>query len=216
MAQYVPSKAFGVWHLIPKFLLLKASPAFASSGIVVTKASNVISSGIGGDGENNSMEIGKNRRCIEKDYGLSWDVQAELDGLVMKFMFEENTVGANSEALQCLRKGSDGGKTWGKCEDYEVYVRELVTLERSRYEGGAGQLKVRAYFAGNDSMIGKKGQEYVEECWGGKEGTGAFEDVLNFESTTFAELEHDSLLQSAAVLESVFHHSGGIPVDRLE
>ncbi|KAE8415052.1 hypothetical protein BDV36DRAFT_263764 [Aspergillus pseudocaelatus] len=209
MAQYVPVKAFSVWNLIPKFFLLKAGPAFTSSGVAITKTSNVISSGSGfsSAGENDT-ELERNRRQIENEYGLSRDVQAELDSLMFQFMFEESTVGANSEALQCLRKGPDSGKTWGKCEDYGAYVKELVDLERRRLRRtGEEKLKVRAYFAGNDSMIGKAGQEYVEKCWAGN--TGEFKDALDFESMTFAELEHDSLVQSAEVLKSIFLHAGG-------
>ncbi|KAF7590645.1 hypothetical protein BBP40_002597 [Aspergillus hancockii] len=195
MAQYLPSTVFGVWNLIPKFFLLKVAPVFASSGMAMTKSSSVMSSGVVGVAEDVS-ELEKNRRRIERGYGLSRDVQAELDSLVMSFMFEENTVGANSEALQCLRKGSDGWKTWGKCEDYGVYVR--------------------AYFAKNDSMIENRGQKYVEECWFGEGGAEEFGDVLDFESATYAELEHDSLLQSAKVLESIFVHAGGIQQNVLE
>lgn len=209
MAQYVPVKAFSVWNLIPKFFLLKAGPAFTSSGVAIAKTSNVISSGSGfsSAGENDT-ELERNRRQIENEYGLSRDVQAELDSLMFQFMFEESTVGANSEALQCLRKGSDSGKTWGKCEDYATYVKELVDLERRRHRRtGEEKLKVRAYFAGNDSMIGKAGQEYVEGCWAGN--TGEFRDALDFESTMLAELEHDSLVQSAEVLKSIFLHAGG-------
>ncbi|GMG25285.1 unnamed protein product [Aspergillus oryzae] len=209
MAQYVPVKAFNVWNLIPKFLLLKAGPAFTSSEAAITKTSNVISSGSGfSSGGENYTELERNRRQIEYEYGLSRDVQAEIDSLIFQFMFEESTVGANSEALQCLRKGSDSSNTWGKCENYEAYVKELVDLEGRRHRRtGQEKLKVRAYFAGNDSMIGKAGQDYVEECWA--RDTREFKDALDFESRTFTQLEHDSLVQSAEVLKSIFLHVGG-------
>ncbi|KAJ1709607.1 Alpha/Beta hydrolase protein [Aspergillus flavus] len=209
MAQYVPVKAFNVWNLIPKFLLLKAGPAFTSSEAAITKTSNVISSGSGfSSGGENYTELERNRRQIENEYGLSRDVQAEIDSLIFQFMFEESTVGANSEALQCLRKGSDSSNTWGKCENYEAYVKELVDLEGRRHRRtGQEKLKVRAYFAGNDSMIGKAGQNYVEECWA--RDTREFKDALDFESRTFTQLEHDSLVQSAEVLKSIFLHVGG-------
>ncbi|KAB8263268.1 hypothetical protein BDV32DRAFT_4143 [Aspergillus pseudonomiae] len=216
MAQYVPVKAFSIWNLIPKFLLLKAGPAFTSSGVAITKTSDVISSGSGfSSGEDYTTELERNRRQIENEYGLSRDVQAELDSLTFQFMFEESTVGANSEALQCLRKGSDSGKTWGKCDDYGTYVKELANREGRRHRrAGEEKLKVRAYFAGNDSMIGKAGQEYVEECWACN--TREFKDTLDFESGTFAELDHDSLVQSAEVLKSIFLHAGGTTPDGFE
>ncbi|KAE8356357.1 Alpha/Beta hydrolase protein [Aspergillus coremiiformis] len=209
IAQYLPGKAFDIWNLIPKFLLLKAGPAFASGAAAMSKTWNVVSSGssisVSGRSE---AEQEKNRRQIEKDYGLARDVQTEIHFLMLRFMFEENTVGANSEAVQCLRMGADCEKTWGKCKDYGVYVRELVDLESGRdRKPGEDRLKVRAYFAETDSMIGKKGQQYVEECWNGN--TEGFASALDFETTTFPGLDHDSLVESAEVLKSIFLHAGG-------
>ena len=117
MLQYIPTKAFGLWHRIPRFFLLQAAPAFASSGAVVKKVTNAISLNDTSSQDNSHQE--KQRRHIEEVYGVSRDMQVELDNLMFKYMFEENTVGANSEALQCLRK--EPYNTWGKCEDYEPF-----------------------------------------------------------------------------------------------
>ncbi|KAE8147666.1 hypothetical protein BDV25DRAFT_159840 [Aspergillus avenaceus] len=208
LAQYIPSKAFSVWHLIPKFLILKAGPVFASSGVAMNKASNTVASSVSIDG-GSSSELESNRRRIEERHGLSRDVQAELETLVMNFMFEENTVGANSEALQCLRKGPAGIELWGKCADYQDYVRELVGLERRQCANTAGRdkLKIRTFFAESDAMIGKAGQKYVENCWHGREGE--FDNVLDFETKTVAGTDHDQLVLSLGVLESAFSDAGG-------
>ncbi|KAH7137364.1 hypothetical protein B0J13DRAFT_77570 [Dactylonectria estremocensis] len=210
MAQYVPVSAFSVWHLIPKFFLVQAGPALATSGTVFTKVSNLVSSGTLGGGQDNS-ESAKNRRRIEGVYGLPRDVQAEIDTQVFKAMFDENTVGANSEALQCLKKGQSW--SWGNCEDYETFVRELVIRERDRRTAGQGnegsaKLKVTTFFAETDVMIGKKGQVYMETCLRGKDGE--FQDVLDYETHTVSGSDHDSLVQSAAVLEQLFTIAGGI------
>lgn len=210
MARYVPAPAFSLWNRIPQLFLLKAGPAFASSGTVVTKLSNVVfSGGAASGGGQDSSEVEVNRRRIEEEYGLARDVQAELDSLMFKFMFAEDTVAANDEALQCLKKGG----TWGRADDYGEFVRELVELERRRVGdaeciGGTARLKVRAYFAESDAMIGKRGQKYVEECWRGKED-GEWQDVLDFQSTTVAGTDHDSLVQSVKALEMVFVDAGG-------
>lgn len=116
---------------------------------------------------------------------------------MMQFMFQERTVGSNSEALHCLRKEPN---TWGKCEDYEVFVRELVELERGR---ASVPLRVRAFFAESDSMIGKKGQAYFEKCWH-QINDGDFRIGVEFESRIVAGTDHDSLVQSAEVWESIF------------
>lgn len=191
LAQLVPVKAFNVWHQIPRFFLLKAGPALASSGAVVTKLHGSVSRN-GHDGAASS-QVDRTRRRIEHDYGLARDVQVELESLIFRFLFEESTVGANAEAMQCLRKGPQ--VTWGKCSDYAEFVRELAELEQ-RSKPGA-RLKMQAYFAENDSMIGKKGQGYFEECW-------VEQNVFDFEARTVPGVDHDSLSQCTEILEGVF------------
>lgn len=211
MVRYLPAPAFSIWNRIPQFFLLTAGPALASSGTVVTKFSNALSSGgvVGGGGQDRSA-VEENQRRLEEGYGLARDVKVELDTLVFKFMFAEDTVAANDEALQCLKKGG----TWGEADDYGKFVKGMADLERRRRMGDAGciggkaRLKVRAYFAESDAMIGKRGQTYVEECWKGKED-GEFQDVLDFQSMTVAGTDHDSLVQSVKVLERIFVEAGG-------
>ncbi|KAH7133729.1 Alpha/Beta hydrolase protein [Dactylonectria macrodidyma] len=210
VAQYIPVSAFSIWNLIPKFFLVQAQPALATSGAVFTKASNVVSSGMLGGGQDNS-ELEKNRRRIEEAYGLPRDVQAEIDTQVFKLMFGESTVGANSEALQCLKKGQ--GWSWGSCGDYEAFVREIATRERERQTAVQGheasvKLKVTTIFAETDALIGKKGQTYMEACWHGKDGE--FQDVLDYETHTIAGGDHDSVVQSAEVLKNLFTIAGGV------
>ncbi|KAK7414058.1 hypothetical protein QQX98_007090 [Neonectria punicea] len=196
MLQYIPVSAFSIWHLIPKFFVLTAGPALASSGAVVTKVSNVVSSGgIGGGSDTSGLE--ENHQRVAGRYGLSRDDQAAIDARVFKVMFEENTVGANSEALQCLRKGKDW--SWGKCENYSVFVKDLVDRERNRRQVGE-----------NTDGGGKlKGQAYMEQCWKGKDEED-FQEVLDFQASTVFGADHDSTMQSVAVLEKVFVDAGGV------
>lgn len=191
LAQLVPEKAFIAWHLIPRFMLLTAKPVLASSGAVVTKLQGSVSSGSSHSRDLSQVE--RTRERIETEYGLPKDVQAELATLTVRFLFQEQSVGANDEALQCLRKGPR--RTWGKCEDYALFVKELADAER---RAGRARLKIQAYFAEEDSMIGKKGQRYVEECFSRRQ------DVLDFESITVPGVDHDGLSQCAEVLNSVF------------
>lgn len=141
-------------------------------------------------------ERDQNRRYIEENYGLSVDEQNEIDASMMQFMFKENTIGANSEAMQCLRKKP---ANWGNCEDYNIFVRELIASERERVRVGA-PLKVQAFFGEEDSMIGSGGQAYFEKCWHQADGN---EDILKFESTKVAGTDHDNLVQSAHVWEKI-------------
>ncbi|KAL2133771.1 hypothetical protein VTI74DRAFT_1708 [Chaetomium olivicolor] len=201
MAQNLPSSVFGIWHHIPKFALASTT-AFNKISILLPSSSGV-----------NAVEtppLERNRQRLESDYGLPLELQKELQTLTLKSMFSENMVGADSEALQCLRKGPAG--LWGDCEDYMLFVRKLAELERSRRsaEGGSNREKLRisVYFAESDTMIGKKGQSYMEDCWKGS-GGDEFQDVLEFTTATISETDHDSIVQSVEVLKQIFLSASG-------
>jgi hypothetical protein len=191
VAKYIPAPVFQLWHHIPRLFLSQDGSATATSGEAIAKFSAMFSSGA-------AEERDKNRRYIEDNYGLSMDQQNEISAAMMQFMFKENAAGSDSEAMQCLRKSPS---TWGNCEDYNLFVRDLVERERERDRAGV-PLKVNAYFAEEDSMIGKQGQAYFEKCWQ-QEGLGGLGDVLTFESTTIPGSDHDSLVQSAEVWERI-------------
>ncbi|UKZ82799.1 hypothetical protein TrVFT333_010597 [Trichoderma virens FT-333] len=202
MAQYVPTQAFGLWNHI--------TPAFATSGTIFTKTASFFSSSIdNGDGQELSSR-NRDRQKLAAAYDLPRDVQLELETMLMKKIFDENTTGANDEALQCLRKGK--GWSWGECDDYSVFVKALVSAERQKKQldpnfQDSMKLKIRAYFAESDVMIGVGGQKYVEECWGWPESL--FDDVIDFSSVTVAGTDHDSVMQSIEVLEKLFADAGG-------
>ncbi|KAK8082590.1 hypothetical protein PG996_001371 [Apiospora saccharicola] len=201
MAQWLPNQAFNAWHHIPRLVVTKAQPAFASSGAVFTKATSAI---LGKPG--NSSDGGHSSRRIEKKYGVTRDLQTELDELIPKTMFEGQTVGADSEVMQCLKKGATG--TWGECDDYPTYIRNLAELERSRgLEEGKARVKVRIYFAETDAMIGQRGKMYLEECWAGNEGE--FEDCIDFAAESIEGADHDTVCRKLKVLEAIFHEAGG-------
>jgi len=162
-------------------------------------------------GLNNSVQtqpLERNRQRVEREYGLDVELQRELATLSFKAIFGENTAGANSEALQCLRKGPVG--LWGDCEDYGVFVGKVAEVERGRGSRDGGEkLRIRVYFAESDALIGKKGQRYMEECWTGS-GGGEFQDVHNFTTTTIGETDHDNVVQSLECLEQIFTSAGGV------
>jgi hypothetical protein len=190
-AQFIPASAFKLWHHIPRLFLAQDGSATATSGAAVAKFSAMLS-------PSTTEQRDKNRRYIEENYGLGLDRQVEIDSAMMQNMFKEDTVGANSEALQCLRKKPD---TWGVCEDYDVFVKKFLELEKERGRSGV-PLKVQTYFAEEDSMSGKKGQAYFEKCWAQAEA-GDLGTVLKFESTTIPGSDHDGLVQSAEVWERI-------------
>jgi hypothetical protein len=200
MVQYLPTSVFGVWHHIPKFV--------SASGTALNKIYKLLPSS-SGVSVAETLPLERNRQKIESDYGLPLELQKELATLTFRSMFSENTVGANSEALQCSRKGPAG--LWGDCEDYALFVKKLAGLERSRRadecDGNGEKLRISAYFAESDVLIGKRGQSYMEDCWKG--GGDEFQDVLKFTTATISETDHDSVVQSAEVLKQIFISAGG-------
>jgi hypothetical protein len=199
MLQYIPTPAFRIWHLIPCFVVLNLGPVLAATRTAAAKISHLAAR----SSEDTSEE---------EDYGLPHDLRAELNPMIFRAMFKDNTIGANGEALLCLRKVQKG--TWGKCDDYGVFVAELVDRERAREAvvgstGGRAKLKIRAYFATSDNMIGKRGQNYMEACWRGPDKDGSFKDVIDFKTTTVAEVDHDTLMESIETWKSIFIDAGG-------
>jgi hypothetical protein len=188
--------------------------------MVFTSLSNAFSSGAeGGRDDRDNSAVGVNRRRLEEEYGLAKEVQIELDKLVFKSTFGEDTSGANDEALLCLRKGG----TWGEADDYAEYVKRLAELERRRLDeigsppenSRLSRLKVRTYFAESDAMSGRRGQAYVEECWKGA-GDDLYQDVIDFQFEVLPGSDHDSIVQSVAALERVFRDAGGRICSRLD
>lgn len=201
MAQSLPTSIFGVWHHIPKIA--------SASGTAFDRITRLLPSSSGVNATE-SPPLDRNRQRIESDYGLPVALQKELQSATLKSMLNEKMVGADSEALCCLRKGP--AELWGECDDYTLFVKKLAELERSRRadqsSGDREKLRVSAYFAETDAMIGEKGQRYMEGCWKGSEGD-QFQDVLDFATTTVSETDHDSVVQSVDVLEQIFLRAGG-------
>lgn len=196
MVQRLPAGIFQLWHRMPKIAsdcetvfskFAKLLPA--SSGISSTK----------------SPLIERDRQKREAEYGMPMELLRELTNVALSSTLSESLVGADSEALYCVRKGPAG--FWGECDDYALFVRKLSELERSRRaEQGCGdsqKLRISAYFAETDDMIGKKGQTYMEDCWKGS-GGDEFQDVLGFTTTTVSETDHDTVVVCVEVLEQLF------------
>ncbi|KAL4886513.1 Alpha/Beta hydrolase protein [Aspergillus karnatakaensis] len=197
-AQYIPTMAFGAWHHIPRFFVTQASPVFASSGALVRRMS--MTSGLGGASqEADRTFLDANYRRVERDYGVPVKQSAELARLAVEYMFAENTVGANSEALHCLKKVKGGD--WGFCDDYAVCAKTLGARERTRKGGGRGSMTLRVFHAETDALVGMKGQKYLEECW---RNLGEGSDGVEFISRVVDGTDHDTVSQAVEVWEEIF------------
>ncbi|KAJ6164425.1 hypothetical protein N7470_003097 [Penicillium chermesinum] len=125
--QYMPTKVFSIWNQLPRFFITKASPALATSGTFFRNLAPKSNKAI--EEERTFMEV--NYARIEKSYGVPRKESAELSSLCVRFMFTEESVGANSEALYCLRKAE--ANDWGVCSDYAQFA-QTVARERSPRE----------------------------------------------------------------------------------
>lgn len=209
MAQFIPNKAFGLWNEIPKFLNTSGLfSALSASGTVFNKVGEMMSSSAPSttapDAQTEDF-YDANCRKLEEKCGFPQDVQKALESETTKAVFKESTVGANSEALLCLKKGKQG--QWGRCEDLADYLTDLASLERSRRESATigGKLKVDMFFGETDFMIGEAGQAYVEKCW----QDSNYKDAFDYEATTIVESNHDSVVSSVEVWERIFIAAGG-------
>lgn len=191
MAQHIPTMAFALWNKIPRFVATQASPVLSASGALFRHISPS-GSGDSNDPPEDLSFLHENWRRVERVYGTPFLEQKELAQLAIRFMHAENTVGANSEAMQALRK--DGGSSWGVCSDYAECAKALAT------EG----YTLRAYFAATDALVGERGQKYFEQCW-----TAPGTEAVHFVSRTIEGSDHDTIVQAVEVWEDIFASVAG-------
>lgn len=185
------------WDNIIGLIINRASPTLDSS-------SGALSAFAGIFGRKNGNETKKKfeeeeRKC-EEGYGMSLSVKKELEKIMMKFMFEENTKGANDEARLCLK--STEGCSWDACEDCPEFVKNLKqSWEKKVTKEGSGKLKTKIVFAEEDVMIGKKGIDYFTECWTQEKcGRGIGVECVQIEGT-----DHDSVIDpEKGFIQSIF------------
>lgn len=200
----LPAVSINQWSKLASFFVLQASGTIEASSGVLSRLTTALT-----PGNSEPSEQEKNFKIIDRDYGLSFDTQMELKNLTGKRMFSEETVGANSEALNCLKKGPEG--SWGEADDLTGLVNKLAVRQREQQQQEQDpqlKLSVMIYLAETDVMTGKTGQEYFRSCWT-KEGEG-YEDSLDVKITTIEESDHDSVIQSAEALKEVFKSSSSL------
>ena len=142
-------------------------------------------------------------------YGTSEEVGAIIEDLKTKYFFAENTTAANQDALLCSKKCEPAD--WGVCWDYKQCVQTIVEQERSRESSSVkSELRVAAYFAEADVMIGKGGRTYFEECW----RQPGVDEHIQFQSKELPGTDHDSALidLKKGALEGIFAELGELNI----
>ncbi|KAG9255102.1 Alpha/Beta hydrolase protein [Emericellopsis atlantica] len=192
--QKLPEMSFGYWNKMASFFALKASVMVGFSSGLLAQFAGALSPG---NDEPSAREA--NMKVIERDYGLGVDLQVVLEMAVTRGLFAEDTVGANHEALVCLKKGS--GAFWAEADDMAVLIDKLAVRERETRVEGRAALRVGIFFAETDAMTGKTGQEYFQSCWKGE--NGQYEGCFDVKIKTIDKSDHDSVLRAAEALVDV-------------
>jgi hypothetical protein len=158
LASLLPHRTLNHWNKITDFILNTAQPVLSASGGSITFVTSAFKSKVATEKVKKKDE----EKCL-LGYGVSTDVKKEVDKLVFKYAFEEDSNGANDEARLCLK--STSGTGWDKCEDFEEYVRNLAGVWERRVGEGGPKLGVKIVFPEEDRMIGEKGKMYFRMCW---------------------------------------------------
>lgn len=119
-------------------------------------------------------------------YGCDADTAKEISKLSSAYIWAEETKAINDEALVCLHK--TGPDSWAACEDYSQLVRDLVKQESELHP--AQKLRVFAFFAESDDLVGTGGQKYVEACF----AQPGVADYIDFTSCVKPGTDHNSIM----------------------
>jgi hypothetical protein len=187
----LPNSLLNHWDDIIALMINKASPAFGASSGAIAGFTRMF--GLGKKIDEKEEE----RKCREH-FGMELSVKKEVERLVFKYAFEENTKGANDEARLCLK--STEGTGWDAAESYPDLVANLKAVWE-KVRNGSAKLKVKIVFAEEDAMIGVKGKKYFEDCWM-QEKCG---DGIEVECGEVKGTDHDSVLDlSKGILGDIF------------
>lgn len=193
------------WDNLSGFVATKILPSFAASGGLmesVASSTHVL----GGSKSKKQKEDDDDDAESMELYGMTCVQKKEVSNLGLKFMFAEETSGANDEALLCLRKGTESDVGWGICEDYAAFVPKLAEKWKgvSENQDDPPKFRMQAYFASSDVMSGEGGQNYFQHCWE-KEKCG---DAIEFLGTVVENTSHDNIgFPEKGVLENVLREA---------
>ncbi|KAK3701694.1 hypothetical protein LTR37_015347 [Vermiconidia calcicola] len=177
LASKVPNGMLDSWNGLNKVINERVVPSVLWSGGMFSAVAGLFQSGEDGD-----------RAPPGEKYGTSDETAKAIEALMSKYFFAEGTTAGNEDAKLCLKK--DPSASWGVCEDYEEYVRNLVEQESGRAQDGDAKLNVHVFFAESDMMIGMAGERYFERCW----RQAGVSDHIEYESTKLPGTDHDSAL----------------------
>lgn len=155
----LPDGVLNHWGSLMSFVVNNITPMITSSGGAFAALKSSLAPQIAASTQKEALE----HHCREA-YGISLETKKEMDALLFKWAFLEDTSGINDEARLCLK--NTGDCSWDACENYEEMVTNLVEMWTERVERNqSAELEVKIYLAEEDIMIGDKGKEYFRKCW---------------------------------------------------
>lgn len=202
------------WNKLNGFMATTLLPAIGnSSGLLASFSTASLSSSSTSTSESSlgDSSISDEEQKFIDAYGMTSSQKSALVSIFLKYMFAEDTTGANDEALLCLRKSPD--ITWEFCDDYVAYVPQLAQRweeysSSNNRDGSASmttpQLKIQAYFASSDMMVGQGGRKYFESIW----NEASCSNVIQFEGMEVKNTSHDSIGDPTnGAMEKVFEEA---------
>ena len=196
----VPEGLLNKWPSIAKFMNTQVAPMFTFSGQMV----NCIT--------NSSLPDAQLESTAEQDYDPELKtIFPDLERLIPKLFMEgvfllgfarstinsylENMSGGADEAFITLKRGDKW--TWGLFEDTDEAISKVVSQERSLVSARNSssnnsrpeRLRIAVFFAESDIMIGKKGQEWFDQCWQSQD----IADVVAYTSETVPKSSHETI-----------------------
>ena len=197
----LPESWIGKWHHIAKFMNNTVAPVLTASGVAITKASKAPIQAI------SASKAAVTESAQSKHEEALW--KAACESILTRYVFAENVEGASHEALLCLRKGNI---RWGNWENTGEAISKIATNEKARMQeqrpNENEKLKIHAFFAENDEMIGKGGQKYFEECFAAPQE----QEYIEFRSHVIAGTDHNDVLAvSRGGIQKMMEEIGSSP-----
>jgi hypothetical protein len=194
----LPRALLANYHNVVSFVYRRVNPVLALSDDVISmvfrKSDELeLDDDQGTEGENRLLPTTEERQ-LEKQ------VLAELQ----KYIPAEDFAGISDE-LQLLLKRTGGKDPWGSWGDIDRIVPILAEQEkkhrREMMRSGkpvGSVLKVKAYYASRDGMVGKSGAKWLSSSFTAE----ACQGVVSYESEIWPKTTHDGiLLRRAGLLE---------------
>ena len=136
--------------------------------------------------ENSELDFDFRRGC--EDHACSGSC---IDSsLYLDCMFAENSIGVGDDLLLCLKR--KGVASWGLFLDYQeaielLRLQETELLAKQSPDKQISKLKVKTFFAQEDSLIGDRGAAWFENLWMGQE------EWVEYHSESKEGLGHDEI-----------------------